>query len=311
MGNCCRKKSFTWSDDDEPHAARRKEILAHHPEIKDLMGPDLRLLPCVLAMVAAQFGWAYLSKDLSWTLYLLSAWVVGGTISHSLSLAVHELSHGLCFEDEFANELLGMVANCAQGVPSMITFKRYHMEHHRYQGVDGLDVDVPSDLEGYIFQGVLGKTLFILLQSLTYSIRPLLLYPKPLVRKEVLNWVIVLLSNLVLYYYSPACLAYLWWSDSLGMGLHPTSFHLVSEHFKIVPTQETYSYYGSMNYINFNVGYHNEHHDFTRIPGFKLPKVKAIAPEYYDHLSYHESSFQVLWNFIMNPDITLFSRVKR
>ena len=69
MGNCLHKKEFTWSDENEPHAMRRKEILTYHPEIKTLFGPDIRLLPCVILMVVAQFGFAYLTQDFSWSLY--------------------------------------------------------------------------------------------------------------------------------------------------------------------------------------------------------------------------------------------------
>lgn len=58
-----------------------------------------------------------------------------------------------------------------------------------------------------------------------------------------------------------------------------------------------------MNPILFNVGYHNEHHDFPYIPFNKLPEVKRIAAEYYDNLPYHTSWVKVLWDFILDDEL--------
>jgi sphingolipid delta-4 desaturase len=59
------------------------------------------------------------------------------------------------------------------------------------------------------------------------------------------------------------------------------------------------------------VGYHNEHHDFPAIPWNNLPKLKAMAPEFYDNLKYHTSWTRIWLTFIFDKRYSLFSRVER
>ena len=65
------------------------------------------------------------------------------------------------------------------------------------------------------------------------------------------------------------------------------------------------------NFVFLNNGYHNEHHDFPFVPGSRLHKVREIAPEFYENLPQHKSWTWVLVEYIFNPNIGAFSRVKR
>jgi len=115
----------------------------------------------------------------------------------------------------------------------------------------------------------------------------------------------------VLIQWGPKALFYLFGGAILGMGLHPSAGHFIAEHFEFVPGAETYSYYGPMNLLVVNGGFHNEHHDFPRIPWTKLPELRRIAGEFYDPLPYHTSYIAVLWRFITDPDMGPHRRVRR
>lgn len=74
---------------------------------------------------------------------------------------------------------------------------------------------------------------------------------------------------------------------------------------------ETFSYYGILNFFTWNVGLHNEHHDFPFVAWSKLWELNRQCPEYYNYLPKHDSWCKVLWNFVLKDDVTLYNRVKR
>jgi sphingolipid delta-4 desaturase len=66
-----------------------------------------------------------------------------------------------------------------------------------------------------------------------------------------------------------------------------------------------------LNKTCFNMGYHNEHHDFAGVPWNNLPKLRKLAPDYYDSLASYRSWTAVLLKFIFDPSMTTYSRVVR
>jgi sphingolipid delta-4 desaturase len=307
-----QKLQFTWSETDEPHATRRKQILAAHPEIEELFGVEPKTALIVLAIFLSQLFFAWQLREASWGLILVWAYLYGGTVNHSLQLAVHELSHNLCWNKPIHNTFTAYFANLVTGFPSSVTFQRYHMEHHLMQGVDGTDTDVPTQWEVATFNSMLKKALWMFLQPAFYSIRPMMVKPKSPTKLEMFNWITQFSFNfLIIYFFGWRSFAYLIAGTLLGLGLHPVAGHFIAEHYEFTPGQETYSYYGPCNYVNFNVGYHNEHHDFPRIPWSRLPQVRKIAPEFYDKLPHYTSYVSVIWRYITDSRIGPAARVKR
>jgi len=303
---------YTWAETDEPHATRRQIILQKYPQIKELFVKEPLTFVIVSLIFTLQVTMAYLLRDSHFGLILICAYLIGGTVNHSLQLASHELSHNLCFQSEILNKFTAIYANFVTAFPSSLTFQRYHMDHHQYQGVDGIDTDIPSLFELTYFNNTLLKLIWLFCNPIWYAFRPLFYKPKPISTWEIINWVAQLSFNVsIVYFFGYKSMIYLAVGTLLGLGLHPAAGHFIAEHYEFIRGQETYSYYGPLNYLNFNVGYHNEHHDFPRIPWSKLPLVKTIAPEFYDTLPSYTSYVKVMYDFVTDNTVGPWSRIKR
>jgi len=287
-----------------------------HPEVSRLTGPEWRSkYICLFALVLPQIWLSVVTADLPWLPYLAIAYVFGATITQALFLAIHELAHNLFFKSPLHNRLFSMVANWPIGIPYTIPFRGYHLEHHKFQGVDGVDTDVPSYFEAQHIRGPLSKTAWACCQILTYALRPMFIKAQDITAMHVTNWAVqIAFDAAMLYAFGWRPLAYMVLCILLAGGLHPCAGHFISEHYvfpHLAPKQETYSYYGPLNYLTWNVGYHNEHHDFPYIPWSRLPELRRIAPEFYDNLAVCESWVGVIWDYIMRDDVGPYNRVKR
>lgn len=252
---------------------------AKYPAIKALMRPDPHLKWTVTGMVLVQLLACWLVRGLAWRWLFFWAYAFGGCVNHSLTLAIHDISHNTAFGTGRAahNRWFAIFANLPVGLPYAATFKKYHVDHHRYLGGDGLDVDVPTRFEGWLFCTPARKLLWLVLQPFFYALRPLCVHPKAMTRMELCNALVQLAADAAIYaLWGLKPVVYLLASSLLGLGLHPISGHFVAEHYMFLKGHETYSYYGPLNWITFNVGYHMEHHDFPSIPGCNLPLVGGV-----------------------------------
>jgi sphingolipid 4-desaturase/C4-monooxygenase len=297
---------------DEPHVTRRKQIIAAHPEVKELFQTDRTSLVVLVLIIVVHFTILYYVKSASWPVYLLSLYCIGATLCHSTQALVHDLTHFTCFESVILNKLTAILCNLPNGIPSAISFGRYHKDHHVYMNIRGIDSDLPTDWEIRTFNTPLRKLFFLVFLPFFYAIRPFFIRPKSPESMEILNMVIIFSTDYIIYrLWGPAALAYMILSGLVGMGLHPCSMHVIAEHYEFVNGQETFSYYGVLNYPNLNLGYHTEHHDFPNIPWRLLPKLKEMAPEFYNNLPHHYSYVEVALRFLMDPAIGPWSRIVR
>lgn len=315
------KKDFHWSVEQEPHHARRQAILKAHPEVAKLNGHEPLTKYVVFVVMALQFTAAYLLKDapVFSVQFLLTAYALGGTCNQNIFLAIHEISHNLAFKSALANRMFAIFTNLPIGIPYSAAFRPYHLEHHKEMGVDMVDTDIPTRLEALLLHNVLGKAFFATFQVLFYALRPMMIKAQEFTWIHLLNLTVQLAFDAaVVHFFGYKPLVYFLMSSFLACSLHPCAGHFIAEHYvfqdennKDAPPTETYSYYGSLNLVTYNVGYHNEHHDFPFIPWTRLPELRRIAPEFYDNLPQHKSWSWVIVQFITDPKVGMFSRVKR
>ncbi|KAI1113020.1 fatty acid desaturase-domain-containing protein [Nemania sp. NC0429] len=320
-------RDFFWTYTEEPHRTRRLEIIKAHPEVTKLCGPEPLTKYVVLLVVSVQIACAYLVRDRPFfsPYFWLLAYVVGATANQNLFLAIHEISHNLAFRSPTANRLLAIFANLPIGIPYSASFRPYHLTHHKSLGVDGLDTDLPTAFEAIFLDSILGKAFFCTFQIFFYALRPMAVYRVPFTWVSALNVAAqVAFDAVILRTLGGQSMLYFLLSSFLAGSLHPLAGHFIAEHYVYstvtpaqsdpangIPVPETYSYYGPLNLLTYNVGLHNEHHDFPAVPWTRLHKLHDIAREFYADLPYHTSWTYVLWRFIFDETVGIRCRVKR
>ena len=304
--------SFILVNSPDSHKLRRKELLLKYPEIKNLIGYEYKTKYIASILLLLQLTIAALCTSLNVFWWLIMVYVLGATINHSIFTAIHEITHNLAFKSRRANRLFALFINLPLGLPVAMSFEKHHDSHHKYLGDIKKDGDIPMLVEANAFKTAKGKFFWLLLQPFTYAFRPMIKWPQKLTSWEIANIMTqIVFDILVTYFLGWKFLAFLILSTFIGMSFHPLATHFIAEHYVAHEQQETYSYYGILNYFTFNFGHHVEHHDFPGIPWSRTAQLKKIAPEYYNGLYIHKSWLGFMKEFITSKQINLFSRVAR
>lgn len=302
---------------DQPHPQRTRAILKAHPEVKTLFGRNPWTAAIMLGILALQTGMAYFVGSLGWEYWwvlLLAAYGIGAFANHAMYVVIHEATHNLVFTSKLWNRWVALFADLPNTVPGSMGFTVFHLKHHAHQGDYDYDADIAGRWEArFIGNSAFGKAFWLLFFPVFQVTRPPRLKAINMWSKWTwINLACALTYNaLIIYFFGWMGFVYLVASFVFSIGLHPVGARWIQEHYTTDSGQETASYYGILNIPALNVGYHNEHHDFPSIPWNNLPKLKAMAPEFYDNLESHKSWTILLFKFLFNPDYSLFSRVER
>ncbi|KAL4449331.1 hypothetical protein ABPG74_015713 [Tetrahymena malaccensis] len=304
------KEYFHIMPHEEPHTLRRRAILEKYPQIKNLFVKDSISAYITAAIVVFQLISAYYIQHASWPVYLTYMYVVGATLNHTMQALVHDLTHLTAFDSVILNRIFAFLSNVPTCIPSAMTFQHYHREHHLAMGDPKRDTDLPTEWEIRTFNRPWKKIIFISLHPLFYAVRPFYIAPKGLGPLEIFNLVLIMSTNFSVYYFmGPFAFLYLALSGFISMGLHPMAMHTIAEHYEFVKGQESYDYIGIANFFNLNLGYHIEHHDFPQVPWRLLPKVRAMAPEFYENIPVHTSYLRVGLAYLFDDDLGPFARI--
>lgn len=312
-------EGFLKTAEPRPHAIRRRAILAAHPQVKTLIGHDPLTFFITLGVVGMQIAIAAALGALGlgyWWAALLVAFCVGAFANHAMFVVIHDACHNAVFRKPMWNKWVGILADLPNVAPTAMGFRYYHVKHHSHLGDYDFDADLPSHWEAKIFgRTTLGKAVWM------FFFAPFQLARLGRLRGTVPMWgrwtfinaaCVIAFDLAVLLLLGPNGLLYLFASFwfSIG-GLHPLGARWIQEHFTSDPSQETFDYYGPLNKVALNIGYHNEHHDFPDVPWRRLPELKRMAPEFYDGLKFHRSWTGLLLKFVFDPSYTLYTRVDR
>jgi len=305
------------------HRERARAMLRTHPEMKQLFGraPSTAIW-CVL-FAGLQLGLAAAVAFAPWWAVILVAYTAGAWLNVVLFQLAHECNHCLVFKKPSWNRWLFTLTSLPMFLSGHHTWWLEHLVHHNDLGAKKDFITRRRTfflLSRYLSPLIVPFSIIMLITQVLRSALGLVCYVfGSLVRGRLQpgpRTLAILTDNHLVSGYQKegfslwavgyplvnlAVCAGLWW---LG-GWKPVAYLLLSQAFMtgflhplmlgIVLAishfhgrdhyQPSASHYGPlMNRLMFNVGYHVEHHDIAGIPWFRLPRMRRIAPEFYNDL---------------------------
>ncbi|HJX98983.1 MAG TPA: fatty acid desaturase [Chthoniobacterales bacterium] len=311
------RDAFYQSGIEHPHLGRARALLKAHPEIRQLMVRNPWTALIALSVVVFQTGIAFAMGKLGmhyWWFTLIIAYFVGAFANHANYVIIHDATHNLIFRRKSWNKFVAALADLPNLNPGAMGFGVYHLKHHSHQGDYEWDADLANHWEARLVSNKSYR------KAIWLALFPFFQLTRPPRLKAITMWdrwfclnfaCAIVYDVFIVYFCGWSGFLYLAFSFIFSVGLHPVGARWIQEHYTNDPEQETYSYYGPINRLCLNMGYHNEHHDLPSIPWNNLPRLRAMAPEFYDTLKYHPSWTRLLFQFIFDKHYSLFSRIER
>jgi len=306
---------FQHSREADPHRQRRAAILRAHPAVRRLYGANPWSAPLVVALAAGQLTIAWVVAQAPLWVLPVAAFCIGAFFAASLNALIHEASHNLIFRQRSANHTIALVANLPLVTWSAMPFFRYHSWHHYAVGDYAMDVGIPTKWEaGWVGNRWWRKLVWLAAFPLFQWVRT------HKFRVKTPTWHGWMIANAVtqtladiaiLSVAGPKAAGYLLLSYAFAVGLHPLGTRVIQEHFRVHGKDETNNYVGWLSLLECNFGYHIEHHDFPTVPWNRLPRLSAMAPDFYRSAPVFRSRLALLINFIRNPDWHLYRHTVR
>ncbi len=300
------------------HNAMRREAVSAHPDLRAISGPEWRTVFALPILLALHWGVAWAVSDAPLWVIFLVAFTAGQILIHAAGSLVHETAHKLIFRQPGAKLAFDLgLEVILSSYAKQLTYQHEHISsHHPHMGDYERDYE-HEDICAFQARMTLrakNPRLQHLMTALTLFIHALPLgsilgdgviarmnarasgmpqsdpdrdiaATKPPAWQVRLFIAVSILSNLVLFLLlGPWALLYHIWALSLFLGKLGV-WNLgqsLSEHQGADEQTPTRSYYGWMNWLLFNTGYHNEHHSFPNVAWSRLPELHKAAPEVFD-----------------------------